>query len=101
MKQTMPRTLGLNRILGGAIGVIAVAGGAVAAYFHYAPDTTSDAALPPPAPPAVTVSAPLHREIIEWDEFTARLAWPHGFLGRFNIWTRNNRWPTTVDMQSY
>lgn len=62
------------RKLLGAIGVIAVAGGAAAAYFHYAPATTSDAALSPPPPPAVTVSTPLHQEIIEWDEFTGQFA---------------------------
>src|SRR5205814_4528193 len=28
---------------------------------------------PPPPPPAVTVSRPLEREVIEWDEFTGRL----------------------------
>src|SRR5205085_11610318 len=32
-------------------------------------------AVPPPAPPppAVTVSRPLEREVIEWDEYTGRL----------------------------
>lgn len=28
---------------------------------------------PPPPPPAVTVSRPLQREVIEWDEYTGRL----------------------------
>src|SRR5436309_13644608 len=28
---------------------------------------------PPPPPPAVTVSRPLEREVIEWDEYTGRL----------------------------
>src|SRR5204863_8594451 len=28
---------------------------------------------PPPPPPAVTVSRPLEREVIEWDQFTGRL----------------------------
>src|ERR1041384_7113211 len=32
-----------------------------------------EAAPPPPPPPAVTVSRPLEREVIEWDEYTGRL----------------------------
>src|SRR5438552_242123 len=28
---------------------------------------------PPPPPPAVTVTRPLEREVIEWDEYTGRL----------------------------
>src|SRR6202790_2301114 len=35
------------------------------------PASPSGAADPPPAPP-VTVSAPLQRELIEWDEFTGQ-----------------------------
>lgn len=35
----------------------------------------SDAAAPPP-PPAVTVSRPLQREVIEWDEYTGHLEAP-------------------------
>jgi RND family efflux transporter MFP subunit len=32
------------------------------------------AADPPPAPPAVTVSQPLQRELVEWDEYTGQFA---------------------------
>src|SRR6266550_835527 len=30
-------------------------------------------APPPPPPPAVTVTRPLQREVIEWDEYTGRM----------------------------
>jgi biotin carboxyl carrier protein len=28
--------------------------------------------MPPPEPPAVTVATPIHKEIVEWDEYTGR-----------------------------
>ena len=34
----------------------------------------SVAADPPPAPPAVTVSQPIQRELVEWDEYTGQFA---------------------------
>ena len=36
-------------------------------------DRRSESQAPPPPPPAVTVSHPLVREVIEWDEYTGRL----------------------------
>ncbi|HEX2892249.1 efflux RND transporter periplasmic adaptor subunit [Vineibacter terrae] len=37
-------------------------------------DGTAAAQAPPPAPPAVTVAAPLQREVVEYDEFTGQFA---------------------------
>lgn len=54
--------------------VVAVVAGAAAAYLHLMRVTPSDAALAALPPPAVTVSAPLRKEITEWDEFTGQFA---------------------------
>ena len=60
----------------GAVLALAVGGGAWLWYDGSLPGTTTPAqaqtAAPPPPP--VTVSQPLRRELVEWDEFTGQFA---------------------------
>src|SRR6218665_3018737 len=50
-----------------ALGALALAMGAGC-------DRKPEAAPPAPPPPQVSVAAPLSHEIVEWDEYTGRLA---------------------------
>jgi len=54
-----------------SLGVAAAAVAALAAGCDQGPAQTAQPKAPPP-PPAVTVSNPAQREIVEWDEYTGR-----------------------------
>src|SRR5262245_17126277 len=54
-------------------GRFAVARGAIALAFIAAPGCDKPPAAGSPPPPAVTVTHPIQREVIEWDEYTGRL----------------------------
>ena len=58
--------------LAGAVLALAVGGGAWLWYDGSLPGTTkpAQAQTAAPPPPPVTVSHPLRRDLIEWDEFT-------------------------------
>ena len=47
---------------------------AVILLFVWADPSSGLAADAPPAPPAVTVSQPIQRELVEWDEYTGQFA---------------------------
>src|SRR6516164_8548196 len=47
---------------------------AVILLFVWADPSSGLAADAPPAPPAVTVSQPVQRELVEWDEYTGQFA---------------------------
>jgi RND family efflux transporter MFP subunit len=65
-----------RRVASEIVAVLAAAGLAGGAWYGEAFRTGLGAAAetPAPAPPAVTVSHPLEREVAEWDEYTGQLA---------------------------
>ncbi|MBI3708862.1 MAG: efflux RND transporter periplasmic adaptor subunit [Proteobacteria bacterium] len=63
-----------GRRLAAITTILLAAGSAVALYFNIGQPSKGSVTTAPPPAPAVTVSAPLQKEITEWDEFTGQFA---------------------------
>ena len=72
MTNQKPHSRRWTHILLVACGFAAVAGGSVLLLGHPSHPAVAQAA--PPAPPPVTVSAPVQRQVTEWDEYTGQFA---------------------------
>jgi RND family efflux transporter MFP subunit len=67
-----PRSRRWTHLLPVAAGIAALAGGAAFLLGHPTQPAVAQAA--PAAPPAVTVSAPVQKDVTEWDEYTGQFA---------------------------